>query len=178
MKILFRSLLIVAFALCLSCDDKGDSTFDIATGETLNGVALKTIERTPNLSLGDPAARAMFKVMVIDQNFGNETREVKVYARIQTASSVIFEERLFATIPNSAFVRDGQYPSVSVSASKADIEAFFSTTITAPQSRRFRFRLEAITNDGRLYTDTNSNGVIRTGSFFSSPFQYTYNFAN
>lgn len=81
-----------------------------------------------------------------------------------------------SSIPNAQFERGGQYPTLTFSATKDDIEGYFNTTIPAPQSRRVRFRLEAVLNDGRVFTDSNSNSVIRTGSFYNSPFQYAYPF--
>ncbi len=175
MKIIFKSIFIFSLVFFTACSEN-TTTYDLVTDGTNNGVALKTIENTADLSITNPAARTMFKVSVIDPLLGDDTKEVKVYARIQTASAIIFDEVLVATIPNAAFERGGQYPTVTFSASKADIEGYFNTTITATQARRVRLRLEAITNDGRLYTNTNANGVVRTGSFFKSPFEYSYPF--
>ncbi|WP_224483789.1 hypothetical protein [Robertkochia aurantiaca] len=164
--------------LFTSCDD-GDAVVDFVTENTTRGAVLRTIEITENVILTDNpdgAFSATFEVQ--DQQDGDLVEEVEVYARyvdqtssdgpgnseeafVETISSDSFETGPFGLPRFSYDITLGQM----LSATGVSQDAINGTD-------EFRIRFELVLSDGRRFSFEDNTNTI-TGSFFSSPFQYT-----
>jgi hypothetical protein len=81
-------------------------------------------------------------------------------------------------INKSQFFAGDRYPEVRFTVDVPGLNTFFGQNMSSTGGRRVRFRLEQVLSDGRVFTNSNSSSIIRTGTFWSSPYEYTTRFLN
>ena len=180
MKKIFN-LVLFSFAILLlySCSNE-DKVIDQVFAGIKSGVTLKTIKvDSPTFNFLDTSSKWETTVEMRGISSENNPVEVKVFVK-HTTGGVTSAEKLLKTFPASVFVNSAPYdlPNAKLSATFAETLAALSLVpgkYTAAD--KFTMRLEVVLGDGRTYTSTNSGGTVTGGSFFSSPFAYTVQFA-
>jgi hypothetical protein len=180
MKKIFN-LVLFSFAISFfySCSNEDKVTDQVFAG-IKSGVTLKTIKvDSPTFNFLDTSSKWEATLEMRGTNNDNRAKEVKVYVK-HTTAGVTSAEKLLKTFPASVFVNAAPYdlPNAKLSATFAETLAALSLVpgkYTAAD--KFTMRLEVVLEDGRTYTDANASGTITGGSFFSSSFAYTVQFA-
>lgn len=180
MKKIFN-LVLFSFAISFfySCSNE-DKVIDQVSAGLKSGVTLKTIKvDSPTFNFLDTSSKWETTLEMRGINNENRPKEVKVYVK-HTTAGVTSAEKLLKTFPASVFVDSAPYglPNAKLSATFAETLAVLSLVpgnYTAAD--KFNMRLEVVLEDGRTYTDANASGTVTGGSFFSSPFAYTVQFA-
>ena len=173
--------MLFSFAITFfySCSNE-DKVIDQVLDGTQSGVTLKTVSvDSPTFNFLNTASKWETTVEMRGSNEENRPREVKVYVK-HTTGGVTSAEVLLKTFPASIFAAAAPY-----GLPNAKLSATFAETLTAlslapgsyTAADKFTMRLALVLEDGRTYTDTNASGTVTGGSFFSSPFTYSVQFA-
>lgn len=175
-NLLFFSFAIIFFYSCSYEDKVIDQVFD----GTTSGVTLRTvIVNSSNFNFLDTSSEWEVTVEMRGVNEKNSPRQVNLYVN-HTTGGVTSAEILLKTFPASTFEAAAPYglPNAKLSASFAEtLTALSLSSGSYTTSDKFNMRLELVLEDGRTFTNTNASGTVTGGSFFSSPFTYSVQFA-
>lgn len=179
----YYSILLAAGVVLFSACEDGDQVIDqIMEGET-RGAILRTVNyETNEIAIGN--TDYMFEVDVEVQDHANGTNVSQVEVYLSFADNTIEDgdpdlsqgEVLVETLDASTFgVGEFGLPRTTYSISlDSMLSAFGLSTadIFVTGGDEFTVRFELVLSDGRRYSVADNSGTL-TGSYFSSPFQYT-----
>jgi len=171
--------------LFAACED-GDQVFDQIVGAEKRGAVVRTIEVVENEILYDVPTSTLLgggfetTVEVQDQEDGNLLSELNVYIgysdnTADKGSSTIGDAETLVQTFTLADGTIGEFglPRFTYSATAAELQA--ATGVTGSDifgGDAFTIRFEIVQTDGSTYSAADNSGTL-TGSFFSSPFEYT-----
>jgi hypothetical protein len=184
MKTLFNSFIVLLIITSVSCSDT-ETLVNQVMNDTKNGATLKTLVWEKDLSLAADLTKFIkYKLAVTDEFSNSTTKEIRCYIQISTASANLTPEVLLRTYTPSDFVLETfQIPGT---ASETNVFKVLNTEITLANvqatfpnlqynttaGRRAWVRFELELEDGRIFTNTNTQGPVSTGGFFNSQFRY------
>ena len=181
MKNIKRILIISLIAFSLYNCSSEDKVIDSVFSGVKSGIVLRNIEIISGDYDNDNPSTANFtaKIEIQDNENGNYTSQINVYASYSDNNGSVNNrtESLVKTINASEFL-DGPrgLPQTIITVTMAELKT--ALNLTAEQVRTCdvaTIRLEAVGNDGRVFTNENSSPTITGGTFFSSPFLYSAN---
>ncbi|MEX0996370.1 MAG: hypothetical protein WDZ45_04935 [Flavobacteriaceae bacterium] len=171
------SLFSVAFLL-FACSDT-DKLIDDVFDNTTSGVILRTLETETDIEFNDDSVVLSYLLEVQDEEDGNLTDRVLVYASFTDNTNEIPNNRdevLIATINSSSFITGERLPRVSFEIGILELEsALGMTRDDYTGGDVFPVRFEAITTDGRRFSNDNASQSVLGNSFLLSPFVYDSN---
>ncbi len=187
-KILFKNRLIIAGVISLlfaACEDS-DQVIDQITDAEKRGAIVRTIEVTENEILYDVPTSTLLgggfsaTVEVQDQENGDLLSELNVYVGYSDntsdrGNSTIGDAETLIQTFTLADAETGEFglPRFTFTATAAELQT--ATGVTGAEifgGDAFTIRFEIVQTDGSTYSAADNSGTL-TGSFFSSPFEYT-----
>jgi len=187
-KILFKNKLILAGMIALlfaACED-GDQVFDQIIEAEKRGAVARTIEVIENEIQYDVPTSTLtgggfgVTVEIQDQEDGDLLSALNVYVGYsdntenQGNSTIGDAETLVQTFTLAdATIGEFGLPRFTYTATAAELQA--ATGVTGSDifgGDAFTIRFEIVQTDGSTYSAADNSGTL-TGSFFSSPFEYT-----
>lgn len=177
--LLVTALTTSLFFSCTEADNEIDKVFE----GTTRGAVLRTINvvsnELPTDNIADASATFAVDLEIQDEQNGDLTESVEVYVRFRDntiadgGTDASKPEVLLSTIASSSFTQGPLLPRLSYSAGITEILSALSLTEgDVAGGDDFVFRFELVLTDGRRFSVAQNSATI-TGSFFSSPFQYT-----
>ena len=181
-----RLLLVGMVGLLFAACEDGDQVVDqIFEGET-RGSALRTIEVTENTIEYDVPTSTLVgggfsaTVEVQDQESGDLLSALEVYVGYSDntadrgTSTIGDDEVLVRTFsPDEGTIGEFGLPRFTYSATAAELQSALGLTGSDIfGGDAFTIRFEIVRTDGARYSAADNSGTL-TGSFFSSPFEYT-----
>ena len=165
---------VMAAVLALSSCSKDDSSLNSVIRSTAtSGVVLRTIA-VNSATFNFTSMSSAWTITSEVQDNGNAVSEIRLYTKLN-ATGV---EKLLKTYVPSNFVNGPN------GYSRLTISATLSETLTKlglvsgmyTPADKLIMRLEVLTVDGRLFSNNNASPAL-SGSYFSSPFVYSAQFA-
>lgn len=181
MKNIIKYYTILISTLLLFGCNSDEKTIDKVFNNTSSGIVLST--RTITSGEFDNAnpttANFAVDIEIRDAQNGNNTASIKVYGKYddKNGGPNSRPEALIKTISSSEFTgsTNGNKAAI-VTVTLNELKTVLNLTDTQVRTCDVAtIRLEATSNDGRVFTNTNASGTITGGSFFSSPFLYSVN---
>lgn len=175
LRYVFILALIISFTSCGNDERIVDEVFD----GTTSGAVLRTISSINEIAIG--AVDPQFFNLVIEEQDAQEgdlLESVDVFITFTDASTgTTTTEAMVENIPASEFSTDTPFglPRTTIMYSFAEMLAI--TGVDEADTfggDSFSIRLALNLTDGRVFTNTNTAGVV-TGGFFNSPFRYVVN---
>ncbi|MCR9227093.1 MAG: hypothetical protein NXH90_06730 [Flavobacteriaceae bacterium] len=186
MKIIYRSLLAIVFALVgfafNACED-GDKVVDEVFANTTSGIVLRTVNiESDELPIGDSDGFFAVEVEMQDEEDGALVESLDVYVGFndntfeEGETDFSAAEVQVATIPSSEFtIGEFGFPRTSYSITFPEMLSALSLSESIPDGGdSFYIRFAANLVDGRTFSNSD-NTDTSTGSFFQSPFLYVAN---
>ena len=184
-KINFKnSFLLVGMVglLFAACED-GNEVFDQIVEQETRGAILRTVNFVTNeIAIGNTDYMFEVDLEVQDQANGQNVDQIEVYISFAdntiegTDPDLSQGEVLLETVDASTFsIGEFGLPRTTYSVDLASMLAAFGLStadIFVTGGDEFTVRFELVLNDGRRYSAADNSGTL-TGSYFSSPFQYT-----
>lgn len=179
-RLLKSSFIFSLLIIISSCTERDNVIDDVLDGVT-NGAVLRTINIvSSDVPLGDDTANFTIEIEEQDNQDGALLDEVRVFVSFTDNTDdgvdVGGNEVLFNTISASEFT-PGPFglPRTTISILAVDMLSALSLQSSDTNGGdQFAIRLELQLTDGRVFTNSNTGGVVQ-GGFFRSPFLY---FAN
>ncbi|MEO0572710.1 MAG: hypothetical protein AAF039_13470 [Bacteroidota bacterium] len=166
--------------LFTACEE-AEQEFDLIQDIVGRGAVLRTVNVISNeIPIGQGDAEFAVELEVQDRENGNLTQSVEVWVRFndttveEGGTDFTTEEVLAETLDPSNFtVGEFGLPRFSYSISQSELLAVLPISDdTVDGSDEFYIRFELVLADGRRFSVADNTGNI-TGTFFSSPFQYS-----
>lgn len=167
-------------ALMSSCSEDDKITLDVQ--ETASrGAVLRTVSfESTTFNVFDPAS--IFGVTIEEQDYmdGDLLSNVEIYVgfvdNTTSNGTTTATETLVSTVPASEFAAGPNgLPRTSFSVSLGDALSALgvaNTPANVTGGDQINIRLVVNLTDGRFFTDTDAEGRVTGGSFFSSPYAY------
>lgn len=183
MKKLINLLSVFILAASLFSCTEGDNTVDFVLQNTkYGGGSLRNVAVTsPNITLGDPAAKFSVQLEVQDIENGKGTSSIEIYVSFKDNSTKNGNnpksEVLLRTVSSTDFVA-GARELLNANIVVTITELKTKLALTNAQftgGDQFTIRLVQVLKDGRRFTNTNASANITGGAYFSSPFLYNAN---
>jgi hypothetical protein len=178
--IIKKTFLGLLFAIILFSCGESNTTFDEVEDNLTRGAVLRTIA-IPNPTFNFLDTSSIWSVELEEQDAKNGAlfQEIELFVRhTNSVTETTSAEVALKTISASTFSPGPNgLPRGTVSASFAEVLAALDLNpgdyFSADQ---FTIRLVVVLTDGRTYSD-NASGGVTGGSFFSSPYSYSVQFA-
>ena len=164
-------------ALLFSGCQEGDNPIDEINANETRGAILRTVTiLSSELPIGDAEGFFSVEQEIQSQEDGKNIEFVEVYVafRDNTGDTDSKDEVLHETIDPSTFtIGEFGYPRFTNTITLAEMSSTLGLTGDQVQGGdQFVIRYELVLDDGRRYSIGDNTNTL-TGSFFSSPFQYT-----
>jgi hypothetical protein len=180
-NIFLKSTMFSMIFLLFACSDTEVLTDEVLDGTTTGGI-LRTLESQTLLSLSSPEEGFELLLEIQDEEDGNLSDFIEVYARynhITGGGANNRDETLIKTIPNSAFILGNRLPRAIVETNLAELESALNLTPAEyGVGDRFIVRVELVFKDGRRWSNFNTSSTVLGNLFFASPFVYNANVVN
>jgi hypothetical protein len=182
----YISIFIATIAMLFTACEEGDNVFDDIVGAEKRGAVVRTIEITENEIQYDVPTSTLtgggfgVTVEVQDQEDGNLLQALNVYigyndnTSAQGSSSVGDNEALAKTFSLAdGTIGEFGLPRFTYNATAAELQSAIGVTGSDIfGGDAFTIRFEIVQTDGSTYSAADNSGTL-TGSYFSSPFEYT-----
>lgn len=182
---LLYGLILASFFILASCED-GDNVFDEIVDQETRGSVLRTIEVTENTIEYDVPTSTLTSggfsatVEVQDQENGGLLSALEVYIGYNDNTSdkgnstIGDDEVLIKTFsPDEGTIGEFGLPRFTYTTTAAEMQSALGL---GPDEifggDAFTIRFEIVRTDGARYSAADNSGTL-TGSYFSSPFEYT-----
>ena len=164
-------------ALLFSGCQEGDNPIDEINANETRGAILRTVTiLSSELPIGDAEGFFSVEQEIQSQEDGKNIEFVEVYVafRDNTGDTDSKDEVLHETIDPSTFtIGEFGYPRFTNTITLAEMSSTLGLTGDQVEGGdQFVIRYELVLDDGRRYSIGDNTNTL-TGSFFSSPFQYT-----
>jgi len=177
--------MVISALLFVGCDE-GDTVFDDIRNNETRGAAVRTVEVTENEIQYDVPTSTLTgggfsaTVEVQDQENGNLLSELNVYIGYNDntaaqGNSTVGDAEVLARTFTLADGTIGEFglPRFTYTASATELQSAIGVTgADIFGGDQFTIRFEVVQLDGSTYSAGDNSGTL-TGSFFSSPFEYT-----
>lgn len=173
----FIMTVLAGTALLFSGCQEGDNPIDEINANETRGAILRTVTiLSSELPIGDAEGFFSVEQEIQSQEDGKNIEFVEVYVafRDNTGDTDSKDEVLHETIDPSTFtIGEFGYPRFTNTITLAEMSSTLGLTGDQVQGGdQFVIRYELVLDDGRRYSIGDNTNTL-TGSFFSSPFQYT-----
>jgi hypothetical protein len=181
MKKFINKISVFIIVLSLFACSEGDKVIDEVLGKTeIGGGVLRTISITnPIIESGVSTSKFSGIVEVQDANNSNLTEKIDIYIKFKdnnlSNGNDSKSEVLLKSIPAASFIKGNReflYAKIEVTIS----EFFSKFALNSSQYSGgdvFTIRLAQIMKDGKVFTDSNTAGTVKSSAYFNSPFIYT-----
>ena len=172
---IYALLLMVLMGIACETDDK--VTIDVQETVT-SGAILRTLDSSGELDMFNTASALTFSIQEQDDQGGALLDRVEVtvsYVDNNGTPDESIVNAALATIPASEFGSTDGLPSFDYTVTLAELLSAAGVNLDQVlPGDQFVLDMELFTTDGRSFKNDDTTGNVSGGSFFSSPYQYTF----
>ena len=173
----FKTYVLLALGIIIAGCSEDDKATVVVQETVTSGAILRTLSATGGLDMFDTASTLAFSIQEQDAEGGDLLDRVEITASFVdnngTDSSV--SNAALATIAASEFGETEGLPSFEYSVTMAEVLSATGVALTdVLPGDQFVIDMELFLTDGRSFKNSDTTGKVSGGSFFSSPYQYTF----